>query len=278
MIHLSYSELRDFKRCPFFYKQKHIDKLKESKDRDKRTFVGDVLQKLVEEFYVQEWWRDPLTLEDRMRTRALKLCAIFTEAGGIIWENDELFKWQHIIGEAIPGIVATIKREKLLARRTYPEYEMTLDYPKLWPDGQDVVVHGRADFIFDTGPVLTIVDGKGGSTLGAYADTDQLRLYALAATKDPRFRRMPDRVGFWWFRHAQVVWVPTTPKRMATFEAKLTARILEVAKAEYLPKTGSHCRPCGLRCEAGRQYGVSKPATKGRPALDLDGNFGVMGF
>ena len=281
MIHLSYSELRDFKRCPYFYQLKHVEKMKESKDRDKRSFVGDVLQKLVEQFYVEEWWRNPLTLDEVMRTRALKLCRTYTDAGAIVWENDELFKWQHIIGEALPGIVETVKLEKLLTRRTYPEYEMTLVFPALWPDGQDVTVHGRSDFIFDQpAKSLTIVDGKGGATVGAYADRDQLRLYALAAERDPRFKRQPDRLGFWWYRHAQVVWIKNTAKAMAKFEDVLKARIREVAAAVYPPKAASHCRPCGLRlhCEVGMRYGVSKPATKGRPALDLDGNFGIIGF
>lgn len=279
MIHLSYSELRDYARCPYFYRLKHVDKLKEGPDKDKVTFVGIVLQKLVELFYRHAWWREH-DLEWFLTEQAVKLAREMTDAGQVRWSGDEYSKALVKIEHAVPKILATIKAEKLLTTKTYPEEELTLTYPKLWHDGQDVLLHVRPDFVYHAPTLLTVVDGKAGATVGRYGDKDQLRLAALAVERDPRFGRLPDRVGFWWYRHGVVTWVKLTPKTLAACHAEVVTRIRQIDMARFDPKVGSHCRPCGLRlhCEAGKRYGVSKPPTKGRPALDLPGNAGVISF
>ena len=284
-VRLSYTELRDYKRCPYYVQLlrtpvESLAQFAQDSERAKRTLVGDVLQKLVERFYVQEFWRCPPLTEKLMYDHAETLLAKLSHDGQVLFSGDELPQARTAIQDAILPILTVIKEERLLAPKTHAELELQKTYVGLWPDGRDVVVHGRADFVYDRPEELTLTDGKAGRTVGAHLDQDQLRFYAMLLRDDPRFGRLPNRVGFWYFRHGIVLWKTFTKKQLATFERELMARIQRLGFDDYTPRTGSHCRSCDLRlrCEPGKLYGVTKKPTKGRPALDLPGNFGRISF
>lgn len=275
MIHLNYSQLRDFRKCGRLYQEKHLNGRSDEEDH-KRSFVGTVLGKLVEQFYVQRMWIAPDAADWTMMQAADKLMREVTDADSIVWTTEERAEVTHKIHEAIPVILQTIKTEKLLSREVFLEYETALDYLDIVP-GETVRIHGRPDLTLIRKPVLTVLDAKGGGSIGKYTDRNQLRQYALAISKDKAFGRIPDRVGFWWLRHGKIVWMKVSAKSLAKFEGELKEIARKALSGPYQPEPSTWCRSCAFRlgCPEGRAYGMTKGS---KLALENEANLGTVSF
>lgn len=275
MIHLNYSQLRDFKKCPRLYEKKHIDGRAEE-DNPKRAFIGHVLGKLVEGFYVQRWWIAPDALDWTMMQAADALIRQVTDADGIVWTPEEKAEWTHKIHEAIPVIIATIKSEKLLAPEWQTELETELDYKDIVL-GEIVRIHGRIDLLILRKGVLTVLDAKAGGTLGKFTDRNQLRQYSLALWRGKAYGRLPNRVGFWWLRHGKIVWLKISEKTLTKFEGELKETARKALAGPYEPTPGTWCRGCSFRmdCPEGRAHGMAKGS---KTAIDVTANLGTIGF
>lgn len=271
MIHLNYSQLRDFTKCGRLYQKKHLDGRADEED-PKRAFIGHVLGRLVEQFYVQRWWIAADTLDWTMTQAARKLEREVTDAESIIWQAGELAEWQTKIDAALPVIVATIKAEKLLSKAVHLEYETTLDYTDIVPT-DTVRIHGRPDIIIERGEVLTVLDAKAGGTVGKFTDRNQLRQYALAVWK--KFGRLPTRVGFWWLRHGKIVWMKISEQSLTKFEGVLKETARKALSGPYLPEPSAWCRGCAFRmdCPEGRAYGMTKGS---KVVIAVEANVGTV--
>jgi hypothetical protein len=167
--------------------------------------MGIVLANFWEWLYNDEEWKHPRGLLDRMLERASKDFSRLLLEKHIDWRvapaRDEM--WE-IIEQGIRGYLKTMKHHKLLGPYARSEVDLTCYVDKYTPIG------GRADLIFrrtDTG--ITILDGKNsrryknrnksGPDFITYTDPDQLRWYALCFYLS--YKRMPDRLGFIYFRY-----------------------------------------------------------------------------
>jgi len=275
VIHLNYSQLRDFKKCPRLYEKKHIDGRAEEDD-PKRAFIGHVLGKLVEQFYLLKWWRAPDALDWTMRQAADVLIRQVTDMDAIVWTPEEKAEWTHKIHEAIPTIIATVKREKLLSAQVFTEFETTLDYTDIVL-GETVQIHGRPDIVILRQHALTALDAKAGGSLGKFTDRDQLRQYSLALWRSKTFGRIPDRAGFWWLRHDKIVWLKVSAASLTKFEGRLKETARRALAGPYEPTPGTWCRGCSFRmdCPEGRAHGMAKGS---KTAIDVAGNLGTVSF
>lgn len=275
MIHLNYSQLRDYRKCPRLYEKKHVEDRAEEEDQ-KRAFVGNVLGKLTEQFYLQRWWIAPDALDWTMQQAADKLMREVTDADSIVWTAEEKAEVTHKIYEALPVIVETIKREKLLSKDLHTELETELHYTDIVKH-DTVVIHGRPDLVVNRAGTLTIVDEKAGGTVGKFTDRNQLRQYALALWKGGPYKRIADRVGFWWLRHNKVVWMKVSQKSLLKFEGELKETARKALTAPYPPTTGTWCRTCAFRleCPEGKAYGMTKGS---KLAIAHEGNVGTIGL
>ncbi len=275
MIHINYSQLRDYRKCPRLYEKKHVEDRSDEEDQ-KRAFVGNVLGRLVEQFYVQRWWIAPDALDWTMQQAADKLMRETTDADSILWTAEEKAEVTHKIYEALPVIVEVIKREKLLSKDLYTELETELHYTDI-VKGETVVIHGRPDLVINRGGTLTILDEKGGGTFGKYTDRNQLRQYALALWRGGPFKRIADRAGFWWLRHGKIVWAQITEKKLLKFEEELKATAKKALSPPYPPTPGTWCRGCAFRleCPEGKAHGMSKGS---KVAVEVETNIGTVSF
>ncbi len=273
MIHLAYSELRDYRKCPRLFQKKHVEQRQEEDD-PKRAFVGNVLGRLVERFYLDRFWVAPDTIDWTMTRAAERLMRETTDADKIVWTADEKAEVTHKILEAIPVIIATIKQEKLLSREVETETETELHYTDIVP-GDTVVIHGRIDYRIHRKPTLTILDGKGGGTFGKFTDRNQLRQYALATWKSAPYRRIPDRVGFWWFRHGKIVWMKVSEKSLTKFEGEMKETAKKAIAGPYEPTPGQWCHGCSFRmeCPEGRAHGMTKGS---KVVVPVEANVGTV--
>lgn len=258
----SSGELRDYGKCPLMYKNKHVDE--RPADRDfKNAFVGGVLSRVVDGFYKQKMWKLGDDAADAMEELIPAAAAAVMAKDKILWLPEEEPLYLSRAAAMIPTILTTIKAEKLIGEITKTEHEMVI------PLGEHVL-HGRGDLIFQRQALLTVLDGKSGGTIGKYTDTDQLRFYAMAVKADPLFKRLPDRVGFWWYKHGKISWKKITPKSLAALWDKIVVTVDQIVKGNFAPTPGKVCKLCDYKvsCTEGQAFLLSNRKATNVP---LDG-------
>jgi len=174
------------------------------------AIMGIVLANFWEWLYNDEEWKHPHGLVDRLLEKARKDFSLQVINKFIDWRlsppRDEL--WE-AVENGIRGYIGTMKHHKLLGPYARSEVDLTCYVNKWTPIG------GRADLIFrrkvDGVDQITILDGKNSRRYKApkrkgvkpgfitYTDPDQLRWYALCFYL--AYKRMPDRLGFVYFRY-----------------------------------------------------------------------------
>lgn len=296
---LYWSHLSDFESCPqkalWSYGWDGIDVgggpgRKKPKPLDKsmhHAIMGIVIQGVLEKFYNNELWKEQGGLLDRL-TRMTKedLSTLLADPKfRVDWGvSDSFEEMEQICVSGVLGYLKTMKHHKFLGPYARSEVELFGYVDKYLPIG------GRADFIIrreDTG--VTILDGKNSKTKMKYVDPDQLRWYALVFAL--AYNKIPDRLGFVWFRYPYeegteetgVDWVPVTRRDLKD----LAERAHEVRKAqnkelfEARPKA-KHCNFCDYEsvCEARTQQrqANSKKRKKGTSLPVLDASEGLVEF
>lgn len=249
-MNLSYLFYSTYKKCPAQYRWSFVDKPPVFVPRNMRyAFLGLVMQRLVELFYINHWWtakEGPIT---RMRIALPSISQQTLESNNIEMTTHELEEWMKIIHDTVPRIIEVVKREKFLSEECYVEREeeVPLGDDKLWM---------KPDLIVIRKGVTTLLDGKGGKTVGRYIDPDQLIFYALAVEKV--WGRLPHRIGFWWYRHSRVVWYPKLLNHVEMDRVRTNARnyIDGIKVGKFEPTPGQHCRLCDHRihCEVGQKF------------------------
>jgi len=179
-------------------------KPKPLKDSKHHALMGIVLAAVIEDFYNDELWKEPLGLRQRLEERTRKKFALQLARMYIDWRKapprEEMFRICY--DGAINFVKRTLKTHKLLGTYARSEVDLIGFVDKWNPIG------GRADIIIrrpDTG--VTILDGKNSKEHWNrsakqpkfYTDDDQLRWYALCFYL--AYRQMPDRLGFCYFRY-----------------------------------------------------------------------------
>jgi len=165
------------------------------KDKSRHHAVmGIVIQGVLEQFYNAEMWRNREGLKDRLVKMTRDRLLDELPRNYIDWKesppHDEM---EQICVAGVLGYLRTMQVHKLLG--PYARSEVDL----LGFADKHLALGGRADFVIrreDTG--ITMIDGKNSMTKMKYVDPDQLRWYALCFTLS--YRKLPDRLGFVWFR------------------------------------------------------------------------------
>lgn len=269
------------------------------KTSEHHAVFGLVIGEVLQSFYNDELWRSPglaRRLEeilDKSLQRHLREKTIdFRQAGSV----DQM---RQTIHDGVFNFIGkTLKQHRLLGPYSRAEVEL-LGYANKWTP-----IGGRADIVIrreDTG--ITILDGKNskrykspdGDRLISYTNPDQLRWYALCFHLS--YQKMPDRLGFVYFRYPYgdpvldvngnvvpgqvepgVEWVPFTKEDLQG----LAARGVEIRKQmdkEMFDPTPSpkQCRFCDYEtvCPA-RQ--AQKEANRKNPKKALDVLDGATGF
>ena len=174
------------------------------------AIMGIVLANFWEWLYNDEEWKHPQGLLKRLLDKASKDFSRMLLNKHIDWRlapsRDEM--WD-IIEQGIRGYIKTMKAQRLLGPYARSEVDLTCYVDKWTPIG------GRADLIIrrtvDGKEEISILDGKNSrrykgpkrknkkQEFMTYTDPDQLRWYALCFYLS--YRRMPDRLGFVYFRY-----------------------------------------------------------------------------
>jgi hypothetical protein len=252
MANWSYSQLALYKQCPLKFYWTRVDPQPEAQRDNRRAFIGWLLGEVVAKFYLDQWWRDPSTALAKMVADLPQRSVEITVRENLVWEPGEREKWLDKATETLPKILAVIKEHQLLGPVMAVEYGMTVQISGP-PD--DDKVHGRIDLVIQRmDGTLVVLDLKGGGTVGKFVSADQLRLYACGILSDPRFARLPDKVGFWWARHGKVVWRKFTRENLLVFIGGVQQTIGRVRAKHFEPAPSGQCSYCEFRnrCPAGQ--------------------------
>lgn len=172
-------------------------------DSKHHALMGIVLAAVIEDFYNDELWRMSNGLKERLEELTRKKFLFELGRTHIDWRKapsqDEMLR---VCSDGAVNFVKTLKKHKLLGSYARSEVDLVGFIDKWNPIG------GRADIVFmrpDTG--VTILDGKNSQEHWDrqnnrpifYTDEDQLRWYALCYYY--AYRKMPDRLGFVYFRY-----------------------------------------------------------------------------
>jgi hypothetical protein len=294
---LYWSHLSDYEKCPQMYLWSYgwgdLDLgdgpgKRKPKPGDKsahHAVMGIVIQAVLEDFYNKYLWKHQAGLTDMLvRLTKEKLTATLAKPKFVInWrEAPQLEEMEDICVSGVLGYLKTMKHHKFLGPYAQSEVELFGYVDKYLPLG------GRADFIIrrdDTG--ITMLDGKNSQTKMKYTDPDQLRWYALTFALS--YGKMPDRLGFVWYRYPYeegteetgVDWVEFTRRDLKGLaeRAQKVRKGQNKGKFDPIPKA-KHCQWCDYEsvCTARqeqRAINVAKRAKKaGLPIID--GSQGVI--
>jgi RecB family exonuclease len=240
--YFSYSQLALYKRCPKQFWFERI--LKRPMDLDnRRAFIGHVLGGVVARFYSDMIWKEGKWARPCMASLVNELSASLHLTQHYPWQPGEREDAERACHAALPLILQVVRDEKLVARRVDTEVEV-----KVPLDTGDVLV-GSADLLLEAAPGghLTLLDAKAGGSLGKYVKADQLRLYQLGIGMHKDFRRLPDRVGFWWLRHGKIIWKRTPKTALKKWVDGVKATIAQLRRDDFGATPGDHCRWCPHR-------------------------------
>ena len=167
------------------------------KSSEHHALMGNVIQKVIENMYNQELWRDGANLKNRLKDMLDKEFTLALAKAYIDWgrpdcpPQTELYS---ICWDGVSGYLKTMKQQKLLGPYARAEVELPALVNKYTP------INGRADLIIRRDDVgVLILDGKNAKTKGKYTDPDQLRWYALCFWL--AYDQMPNKLGFVYYRY-----------------------------------------------------------------------------
>lgn len=219
--------------------------------------MGIVIQAVLEDFYNVKMWAVPeyrANLKRVLTKKTKEKLATTLPRFYIDWSEITFEEMEEVCIAGVLGYLPTMQYHKLLGE--YARSEVNLDGQiASW-----LPVGGRADFVIrrsDTG--ITLLDGKNSGTKMKYVDPDQLRWYALCFSL--AYHRLPDRLGFVWYRYPYDVvtgeqgidWIEFTRRDLKELveRAKKVRRAQEKEKFEPTP-VAKQCRFCDYEslCEA----------------------------
>jgi len=271
-VQLNYMKYSAYKTCPGMYRFKWVDRPAISMVPDYRNaWIGFTVQKIVETYYLEKWYlkgREALPL---MLSLVRPVGEYFIRDKKIIWSREAENNWFVIAAATIPVVLETLLKEVFYSSDCRPELLLNFMHgvDKIW---------GKLDLVFFDGENnsrMTLLDGKAGGTVGKNVDKDQLLYYAWCLQRT--LGRLPDRVGFWWYRHDEVKWIRSDQLVVDDVVRKVDTTIAGIKASRFPYTPSSSCRYCDFRsiCNAGQKYLAGKK--KDLP-LVIPGNLGSVSF
>jgi len=235
--------------------------------------MGIVIQAVLEDLYNKEMWKQPQELKKRLIELTKEKLTSSLPRFYIDWDQTSFSEMEEVCMDGVLGYLKTMKAHNLLGVYARSEVEL-YGFAANW-----LPLGGRADFVIrrdDTG--ITLLDGKNSGTKLKYVDPDQLRWYALCFSL--AYRKLPDRLGFAWFRYPTdaeagepgIDWVDFTKRDLVALvdRAKKVRRGQEAGKFKATPSY-KVCRFCDYEsvCEERQQAKAENSAKRQRKVKSL---------
>jgi hypothetical protein len=260
---ITYSALAVFKLCPRKYAWKHVEQRPEAPSDPKKRYLGHLIHKLIETFYLDQMWVHGGEAYDMLQMMVPATAKRVIEEERYEIPEDVRLDIELQLTPLIFRALNTIKRERLIGAINHVERRLQVPFPGGWE------IRGRADLAYFTQRGWSVVDGKSGHWP---VSPDQLRIYAMGLEADPAIKMLPYRVGFWWFEKGTIVWKQIRPKLLLKFSAGVSKTLARLDAGEVQPTPGTHCRACDYRKECPEGIAWKLANTKPGSLLDVPSN------
>lgn len=287
-MYLSYTGFKKKEDCPRAYWHEYIAKTKPEKpDNRVHMLYGETVGQLIETFYNFQLWKlNPTeTLLQMVRETMRKIIAKETKKGGIFdWNEPDLKdgtrsfeEVEQEVRDTIPRALESIRKHHLVGTDSIAEMVLDIKVAGHQIAGRcDVVLHRPAPY-----RDLVIIDGKGSRWRDRYVSYRQLLWYSMLYWQ--RFRVLPDRVGFIFWRFdpdKSMDWSEVTLQAVENLQRAVVQAIKDIEAGQrelvqlatpeapgmvFWANPGSDCKLCKFRslCPEGQKVGPPKGAAHG---------------
>lgn len=277
---LSWSAFIQYENCGKQYNYQRVQK-KEPPEPDSKhnAIIGSVVQRVYEDFYNEEIWRKGPGTSDELIKRTEKHYYDFLDEEYIDF-NDIKCRFSGPTEplkecyEIVPKVLEGIKREQFLGPYAKSEIKFKERF------GSDFLF-GYVDFIIrkQDGEVI-LLDGKSSKHREKYVDERQLYFYALLFYL--RYKKLPDKLGFFYYRFADqsdlaVDWIPVERAKVKRLKIQIEDTIDGIRNRKFPAKPKyTHCQWCPYelickeRQEQKKTNRTKRQKNSKKPSLDAD--------
>jgi len=246
---ISYSSFRKYIDCPRKYKW-YIDRVEPSEQQSKYfALYGLLVQKFFEHLCNNHYKNNPNLKPDQIRLLMKNQWRFILEDNYVIWDEP----W---CKETEEDIFENSFQDVLKNMETLDFYKNTKSevvFETVLKKSKDIIT-GRLDFVYVNGDnKVEILDGKGTNKIETNVDIDQLYFYALLYLL--KYRRLPHKIGFIYYKYQMVEYVDFDLDTIMEFKNKL-AIVKKAIKNDTVwepkVKITKQCKWCGYKymCDA----------------------------
>jgi len=197
-------------KCPLCYKKKYIEKrIPRVPPNFYYALPGIVIQKIFEHFYNDFWYRKKDKCKEYMLSRAPKIFRNTLEYCNVDWDASISKKSKNEVYEEFLDMIEkninTIVEHKLIGIRNKSEHKTRV---YLGEDSKIGLV-SKIDFLIETKEGVQILDGKATSNKSTYTK-DPLHLIFYALCFKLRYRKLPHKIGYWFWRDGTIKYIDFT--------------------------------------------------------------------
>ena len=255
-MRLSYSQYRTFIQCPRLYHYQATKVVPPAKPSSYFALYGILIEAFFKK-YTNVYTKQGVVLSnDKIRNILSSLWEYIIEKNYVDWSDP----W---VNETADQIFENVYNDTLMNMDTFSfwkEAQSEVSFEILLKKSQDVL-SCRMDFIWrKQDGTVEILDGKGTNKMDKNVDIEQLLFYALMYLL--RNKRIPDKIGFLYYKYHLIKYVDFDMDSVMQFKDKLALVKRAIKKTtEFKPKVGlsKHCKWCAHRfgCDA---YNAKKDA------------------
>jgi hypothetical protein len=268
---LSYSDYRTYIDCPRLYKLK-ADKVPPPEKESKYFALYGLLVERFFKKYTNEVAKTGRQLtDDNIKSVLKEIWAYVLETNYVNWNEP----WVKNSSDQIFDMALADVIENMHKFTFWKDARSEVTFNVSLKKSGDLITC-RMDFVHEPpgGPV-EILDGKGKMKIDADIDLDQLYFYALVYLLNKG--RLPDKIGFLYYRFKIIKYIDFDAATIMAFRDKL-ALVKTAIKhdKEFVAKVGlsKQCRWCPYKCGCDAYNEKKKQnAEKSGKKLDLSGGF-----
>jgi len=245
-----YSKFDLYKKCPQSYKWKYVE-FKKPKAPPNRYYalIGIVIQKMFELFYNNEWYLKRSACREFMYSKAPEIYEDTLKWCHVDWQAKIAKKSKHVIYDEFLEMIGknldVVKEKKLLGKYAKSEVKLTSYFEK----NNYVVLTSKVDFIIHNQEGIQILDGKATSNKKGYLD-NPAQLYFYAMMHHFKYKTYPDKIGFWFYKTGEIVYVDFTPEKVEELKENLKDVLYKIYKKKFeATPSYSTCLFCDYRDE-----------------------------
>lgn len=235
---------KNYWACPKMFKKRYDREEPPKKPNGYHMVAGEFVQKFFE-MYSNGWKAEgfdnnPVVIRGRMH----RYWEALLRWNPVDWGHPmSRLNQPELLQECINTIYSNIEELDI-----YEGTESELKFEIKLKSGDELVA--KIDFIKtrDDGGI-EIIDGKNSQTIGKYVDNNQLLFYALMYRF--KFGKLPDKLGFLYYRHRTIDYVPFTEEEVDNLWKDIIRTMVHIKQAKEFPATPSakSCRFCDYLSE-----------------------------